>query len=142
MSRGLYDGEIKALAASQIAPQSLPGPDLQISVDNPFCGDRIDLQLNIEAGRVTALAQDIRACMLCQASANVVAKSAIGLSRDDIEAVSIELTAMLKGNDSDCWPPVDWESLALFEPVSRHKSRHGCVTLPFTALLKALPDTP
>lgn len=119
-------------------PKSLPDPDRRVSVDNPFCGDRVDLEINVEEGRVTALGQEVRGCMLCQAAANVVAQSAINLSSAEIEAVQASLSAMLRGDDTPDWTPPGWESLALFEPVRKHKSRHGCVTLPFTALLKAM----
>jgi len=134
----MYEGGIKELASMHSCPKSLPDPDRRVSVDNPFCGDRVDLQLNVEEGRVTALAQEVRGCMLCQAAANAVAQSAIGLSSAEIEAAGNSLNAMLRGDDRPDWAPPGWESLALFEPVRRHKSRHGCVTLPFTALLKAL----
>jgi NifU-like protein involved in Fe-S cluster formation len=138
VSSGLYEAGIKSLAASSSSPKSLPDPDRRVSVDNPFCGDRVDLEIDIEEGRVTALAQEVRGCMLCQAAANLVAQSAPGLSASEVEAVSASLTAMLKGDGNPDWPPEGWESLTLFEAVSRHKSRHGCVTLPFSALLRAL----
>ena len=138
MSSGMYAEGIKSLASSTCTAKSLPEPDRCASVDNPFCGDRVDLQVNLEEGRVIALAQDVRGCMLCQASANVLAEAAVGLSREEIERVSASLTAMLQGGDNSSWPPVAWESLALFGPVASHKSRHGCVTLPFKALLKAI----
>ena len=138
MSSGMYADGIKVLAASNCVPKSLPEPDRSVSVDNPFCGDRIDLQVNLEEGRVVALAQDIRGCMLCQASANVLAGAAIGASREEIEFASAGLTAMLKSDDKIACPSPGWEPLALFEPVAKHKSRHGCVTLPFKALLDAL----
>ena len=138
MSSNLYQDGIKELASAQSCPKSLPHSDRQVSVDNPFCGDRIDLQIELEAGKVTALAQDVRGCMLCQAAANALAQSAIGRSSAEIESVRNSLVAMLQGGDVDNWTPPGWESLALFKPVARHKSRHGCVTLPFTALLQAL----
>lgn len=138
MSSGLYEGGIKELAAAQVAPESLPHPDRQVSADNPFCGDRVDLEINVEEGRVAALAQRVRGCMLCQAAANAVAQSATGLSALEIEAARDSLQAMLKGEGGPEQAPPGWESLALFEAVSRHKSRHGCVTLPFRALLEAL----
>ena len=137
MNSGLYQGGLKELAA-QSCPKTLPDPDRRVSVDNPFCGDRIDLEINVKAGRVTALAQEVRGCMLCQAAANAVAQSAIGLSSAEIEAAASSLGAMLRGDETPDWAPPGWESLTLFEPVRRHKSRHGCVTLPFTAILKAL----
>ena len=138
MSSSLYEGGIKELAATDCGPETLSDPDRRVSVDNPFCGDRVDLEINLEAGRVTALAQKVRGCLLCQAAANIVAQSAIGLSAAEIEAVENDLRAMLQGDDKADWTPPGWESLALFEPVRRHKSRHGCVTLPFTALQKAV----
>lgn len=138
MSSGLYEGGIKELALATSSLRSLPAPDRRVSVDNPFCGDRVDLEINIEAGQVTALAQDVRGCMLCQAAANVVAQSAIGLSFTEVEAVANSLAVMLKGDDTPGWTRPGWEMLALFESVRRHKSRHGCVMLPFTALLEAL----
>ena len=141
MSSGMYVDGIKALASSNCAPKSLPKPDRSISVDNPFCGDRIDLQVNLEEGRVVALAQDVRGCMLCQASANALADAAAGASHEEIELVSVRLTAMLKGEDHNAWPPAGWEFLALFEPVAGHKSRHGCVTLAFKALLKTFESS-
>jgi nitrogen fixation NifU-like protein len=134
----LYAGGIKALASVDSAPKSLPSPDRRVSVDNPFCGDRVDLQINIDEGRISGLARDVRGCMLCQASSNAVAQSAPGLTAAEIECVADALLAMLKGEDSPDWPPEGWDALSVFEAVSRHKSRHGCVTLPFTALLKAL----
>jgi len=137
MSSGMYEDGIKALALSNSAPKSLPQPDRSISVDNPFCGDRIDLQVNLEEGRVVALAQDVRGCMLCQASANALADAAVGACREEIELVSARLTAMLKSDDKIACPSPCWEPLALFEPVAKYKSRHGCVTLPFKALLEA-----
>jgi NifU-like protein involved in Fe-S cluster formation len=137
MSGGLYAGGIKELAAAGSAPKSLPFPDRRVSLDNPFCGDRVDLEVNITDGRLTDLGQVVRGCMLCRASANALAQSAVGLSAAEIEAVAGRLAAMLKGEPDPDWPPKGWEALLLFEAVERHKSRHGCVTLPFTALLKA-----
>lgn len=138
MSQGLYESALKALAANTEAPTSLPNPDRRVSVDNPFCGDRIDLELCVEAGKVIALAHNVRGCMLCQASANAVAQAAIGLSLAEVDEAESRLKNMLAGAGDPQWPPDGWEQLALFEPVSGHKSRHGCVTLPFTALRKAL----
>ncbi len=141
MSSGMYQDGIKALASCNSTLKSLARPDQSASVDNPFCGDRVDLDINIEKGRLTALAHEVRGCMLCHASANGLGESAIGLSREEIDHVSAALTAMLRGEEHSAWPPAGWEFLALFEPVARHKSRHGCVTLAFKALLKTFESS-
>jgi nitrogen fixation NifU-like protein len=138
VSGGLYDSGIKELAANCPVPERLPEPDRRISLDNPFCGDRVDIEVRLEGGRVEELASLVRGCMLCQASTNLLAASAVGLSEEEIAQVLEQLRAMLKGNEAEGWPPAGWEQLELFEAVSRHKHRHGCVTLPFTALLEAM----
>lgn len=140
MTSGLYQGGIKALAVASTCPTSLTEPDRRVSLDNPFCGDRVDLEIRLDGGRVDDLASEVRGCMLCQASANALAASARGMSAGDVAALLEMLQAMLKGEQADDWPPSGWEVLALFEPVQRHKHRHGCVTLPFTALKQALSD--
>lgn len=132
----LYEGGIKELAANQVGPESLPDPDRQVSVDNPFCGDRVDLEVTLDGGRIAALGHRVRGCMLCQAAANALAQSAPGLTAAEISVASDSLDTLLKEGSSEL--PSGWESLQLFEPVSRHKSRHGCVTLPFRALREAL----
>ena len=140
MSRELYEGALKELAAVNSLPSLLPSPDRQASVDNPFCGDRVDLQINLEEGRVSAVALQVRGCMLCRAAANALARFGIGLSKVEFETVRDSLTTMLQSEDIIEWVPEGWSALILFEPVRRHKSRHGCVILPFTAMLEALSD--
>ncbi len=138
MSGGLYDTGIKELAADSPVPERLQEPDRRISLDNPFCGDRVDIELRLDGDRVEELASHVRGCMLCQASANLLAAAVVGLSKQELAKVLEQLRAVLKGNESEDWPPAGWEQLELFEPVSRHKHRHGCVTLPFSALLQAM----
>ena len=50
MSSGLYDGGIKELAQLDVSPEHLADPDRRASVDNPFCGDQVDLEITVEAG--------------------------------------------------------------------------------------------
>jgi nitrogen fixation NifU-like protein len=138
MSGGLYGGPIKELAATPSVPETLESPDRRVSVDNPFCGDRVDLEARLDGECLGELALAVRGCMLCQASANVMASAVIGLSVVEIEAVSERLAAMLKGEGEAVWPPPGWEPLIHFEPVRKHKSRHSCLLLPFSALLEAL----
>lgn len=137
MSRDLYQEDIKALAQTGIATESLDHPDRKITVDNPLCGDRVAMEVCLENGRVAALAHQVKGCLLCRASANAVARSAIGASEQDVLNAEQELRAFLKKERSDGQIP-GWESLALFAPVRDHKSRHECVLLPLKALKQLL----
>ncbi len=126
------------LAANATGAGSLENPDAEGTLDNPTCGDRITIQVKLEDGRITELAHDNRACMLCQASASLLAEKAVGLSIDDVDHVRSTIKHLFEhGSDGASLP---WEELTYFTPVKDHKSRHICVLLPFNALSDILKN--
>ncbi len=131
----IYQEAIMALASSAIGHGTLALPDGKAFVDNPLCGDSVDLQVNVSAGRVVALSHQVKGCVLCRAAASVIGKHATGSNLDDVERVNAEVTKMLERQAS---PPPGWQELQAFAPVHAHRSRFRCVTLPFEALLTAL----
>lgn len=139
MSTDIYQHGIKDLAAAQQGAGSLESSDTSISLDNPLCGDRLVLDVTLKDSAITALAYNVRGCMLCRAAASMIGAGAVGCDRDEVEFVCQQLTAMLKGEEVSPWL-AKWESLALFQPVQAHKSRHNCVLLPFKALARAIAD--
>jgi len=128
----LYQRNLMRLAANATGSGSLDAPDLEGTLDNPTCGDRITIQVKLEDGRITELAQENRACLLCQASASLLAENAIGLTLGDVETVRGKIEDILKNGESTATSP--WEKLSYFAPVKEHSSRHICVLLPFNAL--------
>ncbi|MBL4665749.1 MAG: iron-sulfur cluster assembly scaffold protein [Sneathiella sp.] len=132
MIEELYQKNLMRLAANATGSGSLDAPDLEGTLDNPTCGDRITIQVKLEDGRITELAQQNRACLLCQASASLLAENAIGLSLSDVEAIRSKVENILKNGDDTANAP--WEKLSYFVPVREHSSRHICVLLPFNAL--------
>ena len=126
----LYPKPILRLAADAQGAQRLPAPDVTITRVNPLCGDKIVLDLKVEDERISALGYEVKACVLCQASASVLAREAIGQSRDEAERLHGAVKAMLLGPDEP--PP----AFAAFTATKPHKSRHACVLLPLDALLE------
>ena len=47
-------------------------------VDNPLCGDRVTLDLNLADGRVREVGHKVRGCLLCQAAAAAIGERAPG----------------------------------------------------------------
>lgn len=131
----LYQEAIKALAAAGTGHGRLDAPDARALVDNPLCGDRVEIEVKLSAGRIAALAHRVNGCLLCRAAAAAIGKRAIGASGEEIERLAAQLTEMLErlGPTPDGWP-----ELAAFAPVHGHRSRYGCVLLPFNSLLVAL----
>ena len=134
MSDDLYQQALLELAKAAHGAGSLPSPDGAALRDSPLCGDRVRMQVALEAGRIKDIAHDVKGCLLCRAAASLVGLHGIGLDATEAEALYEQVAATLVGGE----PPSGWPELALFEPVRPHRNRHGCVLLPFATLLAAL----
>ncbi len=139
MNDAIYHQAIKDLAHRAHGSGRLSAPDRRARLDNPLCGDRIDIEARLsDDGLVVELAHQTKGCLLCRACASILALHAPGLSPTEIDAIRAALAEMLA---CDGPPPTDWTELKLFLPVRPHPSRHGCVLLPFRALQIALADS-
>ena len=138
MVEDVYQTELLKHAARARGAGRLAQPDASAMVDNPLCGDRITIDLALDGARITAVGYEVKACVLCQASASVLGQAAAGKPSDEVRAVGAELEAMLKAGGAA--PSGEWADYASFEPVRRAKSRHECVMLPFRALERALAE--
>jgi nitrogen fixation NifU-like protein len=131
----VYQTELLRLAARATGAGRLAEPDASAMVDNPLCGDRITVDLQLADGRIAALGYEVKACVLCQASASLIGAHATGASDAEIQEVERAVAAMLRGKGEA--PGGEWADYARFAPVRAHKSRHECVMLPFQALRQA-----
>ncbi len=131
----IYQDAIKSLAAEATGHGTLAKPDGYAIVDNPLCGDCVEMNVQVSQGRIAALAHQVRGCLLCRAAASVIGKRALAATAGDIERISHELAAML---EQQAPPAAHWPELEAFTPVHGHRSRYRCVQLPFQALLEAL----
>jgi NifU-like protein involved in Fe-S cluster formation len=141
MKDDLYHQAILDLARQATGQGRLESPQVSVRVDNPLCGDRVTLDLSLDAGRVRALAHHVRGCLLCQAAATVIGARSPGQTVAVLRENAERLRQMIvdgagPGEEAarDGW----WPELEAFAPVHRHKSRHECVLLPFAALSRAL----
>jgi nitrogen fixation NifU-like protein len=141
MRDDLYHQAILDLARQATGHGRLEAPQVSVRVDNPLCGDRVTLDLDLEDGRVSALGHQVRGCLLCQAAAAVIGARAPGQTAAALHENTERLRQLIvDGSSADSGAAVDglWPELAAFAPVHRHKSRHECVLLPFAALSRAL----
>lgn len=130
---GLYHRDIITLARRGRDRGRLDAPDRSARADNPLCGDRVTVDLDLENDRIARIGHRVRGCALCEAAAEIIAERAVGTTACEVEAVRGALHDYLDGESGD--PP--WERLKVFAPVSRVPSRHECVLLPFDAVLRA-----
>lgn len=132
----LYQAALVARAKQGRARGRLPSPQRSITLDNPLCGDRVTLDVDLADGRVAKVGHQVRGCLLCEAAAELIAGQAPGKSAADLAGATSAVTSILK--EGRPAPAGEWSTLAIFAPVHRVKSRQECVLLPFEALNKAL----
>jgi NifU-like protein involved in Fe-S cluster formation len=137
---GLYSDQILALGARIPLCGRLPAPAASAERASPLCGSRVTVELVAAGGRITAFAQEVRACALGRAAAAVLGAQVIGRNRAEISAARDQLRAMLVADGQTPDPP--FEQLAVLRPAHAHRNRHASILLPFEATLAALDAIP
>lgn len=133
MTADLYHAALVARARSRLGAGRLEPADRSARLDNPFCGDRVTIDLRLSGGSVTAIGHEVRGCLLCEAAAAVIAELAPGRTSAELGSLVGGVGAMMRDG-----APAPVPELEIFTPVQQVKSRRDCVLLPFSALAKAL----
>lgn len=132
----IYNTRILEIAGATTRGQRLPKPDATASAQSKLCGSSITVDLDMRNGVVTDYGQTVKACLLGQAAASVVAREIVGTSAEDFRVVAREMRAMLKDNGPA--PSGRFADLAMLEPVRHYKARHASTLLVFDAVEAAM----
>jgi NifU-like protein involved in Fe-S cluster formation len=132
----IYNTRILELAGAMTHNARLAHPDVTASAHSKMCGSDIAIDLKMQGGRVSDYGQTVKACLLGQAAASVVAREIVGSTPEELRHVASEMRAMLKDNGPP--PSGRWADLAVLEPVRNYKQRHTSTLLVFDAVEKAL----
>ena len=132
----LYNARILELAAAIPPVKRLAEPDATAQAHSKLCGSTIIVDLKMDGNRVAEFGQSVKACLLGQASASVMARNIVGSDAAELRGVAGEMRRMLKENGA---PPAGrWSDLAVLEPVRAVKARHTSTLLVFEAVERAL----
>lgn len=134
----LYSTRILELAARISRTERLAAPDATARTHSKLCGSTIIVDLKVAGGRVTDYGQSVKACLLGQAAASVMAANVVGASPAELHDVARQMRAMLKENGPP--PSGKWADLAALEPVRDVKGRHASTLLVFDAVERALDE--
>jgi NifU-like protein involved in Fe-S cluster formation len=132
----LYNARIMELAAAIPRTKRLAHPDATATAHSKLCGSTITVDIVVADGRIAEFGQNVRACLLGQASASVVGREIIGVTPAEFAAVAADMRAMLR--DGTAMPSGKWADLAVLEPVRAVKARHASTLLVFDGVEKAL----
>ncbi len=134
----IYNTRILELAGAISHTDRLAEPDGTATGHSKLCGSTVTVDLKLDDGRVSEYGQSVKACLLGQASASVMAREIVGSTPDELRQVGQQMRAMLKEGGS---PPAGrWSDLATLEPVRNYKARHASTLLVFDAVEKALDE--
>lgn len=134
----IYNTRILELAGAISHNARLVNPDASADAHSKLCGSEIHIDLNMRGGRISDFGQTVKACLLGQAAASVVAREIVGSTPAEIHRVARDMRAMLK--DGAPAPSGRWADLSVLEPVRNYKARHASTMLVFDAVEKALSE--
>jgi NifU-like protein involved in Fe-S cluster formation len=87
---------------------------------------------------VSAFGQTVKACLLGQAAASIMARNIVGSDANELREVGAAMRRMLKADGPP--PGGRWADLAVLEPVRDYKARHASTLLVFDAVEAALAE--
>ncbi len=131
----LYSGRILELAADIPHVGRLENPQATSRKRSPLCGSVVTVDVVMDAGRVVAFAQDVKACALGQAAAAIVGRAVIGCTISDLRDARDALRRMLA--DGGPVPPAPFDGFAALEPARDFRNRHASILLAIEAATEA-----
>lgn len=106
-----------------------------INLNNPTCGDRISLQLQVVEGKVADAKFSGEGCSISMSSASMMTEAVKGKTFDEALAMAEKFSALMKGD------PVEfdeYEELDALSGVKKFPARIKCATLAWNALRKGI----
>ena len=134
---GLYGDLIMEHFRNPRNRDPIDGAQVEAAEFNPFCGDRVELQLGLDAlERVNRVSARSEGCSIIQASASMLSDSLDGMTLEQVDGLAERFrTMMLAGAQGDPpRPDEDLGDLQALEVVRQYPVRIKCALLPWTAL--------
>jgi NifU-like protein involved in Fe-S cluster formation len=136
VSSALYNMDVLRRAASVAEFPLLTDPDAVEERRSATCGSRVKVSLRLdEAGQITDIGIEAKACALGQAAAAIFAAHARGATSADLKAITEGWRAYLAG-EQDQLP--EWPELALLKAGRDYPARHPSMRLAFEAAEAAI----
>lgn len=132
----IYSSRILEVAGNIPRTKRLEGPNATATAHSKLCGSTISVDLVMESGKITGFGQDVKACLLGQASASIVASHVVGATSEEMREIGETMREMLKQNGPP--PTGKWKDLEILQPVRDFKARHASTLLIFDAVEDAI----
>lgn len=80
----MYRDEILDLYNNPRNSGKIEDADLELKGENPSCGDRLTIYVNMEDGKISEIKHESEACAICTASTSILTEEVKDLSKDEI----------------------------------------------------------
>lgn len=122
---------------------SLPVADRSADGDNPLCGDKIHLEIDLEDDHIAGIAFQGAGCAISTASASLMTEAVKGKSLEEAHSLYESFHDLLTGKTEGAergGEPVDLGKLQALVGVREYPMRVKCATLAWHTLEAALAD--
>lgn len=117
----------------------MDGDTLTIDMNNPTCGDRIELQMKVEDDIITDVKFLGEGCSISMASASMMTEAVKGKKVADALDMSEAFSDMMLGKDVDA-DEIEEGDIAALQGVSQFPARIKCATLAWKAMEKGVKN--
>ena len=115
--------------------------DVEAEEFNPFCGDRVNLQLKLDdEERVVRVGARSEGCSIIQATASMMAETLQGKSLSELDDLSAHFRNMMQGKPLTEREEGELTKLKSLTVVRRYPVRIKCALLPWVALEEGIKN--
>jgi nitrogen fixation NifU-like protein len=114
---------------------ALDEDSVTVNLNNPTCGDRIRLQLQMEDGVVKLAKYTGEGCSISMSSASMMTDAIRGKTLDEALGMAEKFSALMQGQPVEF---EEYEDLEALSGVSKFPARIKCATLAWNALRKGI----
>ncbi len=118
---------------------SVEGDHMTVDMNNPTCGDRIQLQLQVKDGLVEDAKFDGEGCSISMSSASMMTQAIKGKSVEEAMKMSEIFSEMMLGNEVET-EDIDLGDMEALQGVSKFPARIKCATLAWKAMEKGVDE--
>ena len=115
-------------------------PDIDLEVNNPFCGDEFRIQMKVDDDTVSKVGITGMGCAMSQASASLLAELVDGKSTEAVRDSIDILRRLLKGDDLSDDEMAVLGDIEALSGVRKFPVRIKCVLLSWVGLGEALEE--
>lgn len=112
---------------------------LTVNMNNPTCGDRIQLTMKVEDGKVADSKFEGEGCSISMSSASMMTQAIKGRSVEEALKLSQIFSDIMQGNDYD-EDELDLGDIEALQGVAKFPARIKCATLAWKAMEKGLKE--